>query len=322
MFSQSMPTVLMGDFNGKQEAWNCKSHNTNGNILLDFCTDHSITITASAQYTYYPTQGQASVLDIAMTRGCVLSTPQALPFLSSDHNPVVYKIRLQPLPMTRPILYNYQLANWNMYRKVLSILLHTQPVIRGVQDLDRTIHYFTTAVRWAADMAIPKKSTGTRRPTLPPSLHLIIQIRNYIRRRYQRTRYILLGRVLHRLNTVTATALQEHHNDKWAAFLRTLHPQNAPLWRVVRYFKKGRGNIPPLLQRGTQYYAAAQKAELLAKCFEENHKLTNPPTNNAHSNAVEHLVDTYCSRQEHDASEIPPIHSGEVGERGASWLQG
>jgi hypothetical protein len=76
---------------------------------------------------------------------------------------------------------------------------------------------------------------------------------------------------------------------------------------VVRYFKTGRGNIPPLLQQGTQYYTAAEKAELLANCFEENHKLTNPQTNNAHSKAVEHLVDTYCSRQEHDASEIPPI---------------
>jgi exonuclease III len=28
MFSPSMPTVLMGDFNGKQKAWNCKSNNT------------------------------------------------------------------------------------------------------------------------------------------------------------------------------------------------------------------------------------------------------------------------------------------------------
>jgi hypothetical protein len=189
--------------------------------------------------------------------------PQAFPFLSSDHKPVVYKIRLQPLPMIRPILYNYQLANWNMYRKVLSTLFHTQPVIRDVRDLDRTIHYFTTAIRWAADMAIPKQSTGNRRSNLPPSLQRIIQIRNYIRRRYQRTRHIILGRVLLRLNAVTAAALQEHHNDKWKAFLKTLHPHNAPLWRVVRYFKTGRGNRPPLLQRGTQYYTATQKGNYL-----------------------------------------------------------
>jgi endonuclease/exonuclease/phosphatase family metal-dependent hydrolase len=78
IFKLSLHTIFMGDFNGKHMTWNCASNNRTGKIILDFCTEHSITISAPTQYTYFPSQGQASTLDIVMSRGCVLSPPPTI----------------------------------------------------------------------------------------------------------------------------------------------------------------------------------------------------------------------------------------------------
>lgn len=182
----SLPMIFMGDFNGKHMAWNCASNNRNGKLLIDFCTEHSIS--APTQYTYFPSQGQTSTLNIVMSRGCVISPPQSLPALSSDHNPVVYKIRLTPQQTVQQQLYDY--------RQILTTKLQPRPRIRGVQDFDRALHLFTASILMAAEITISKRNIHMRRTSLPVPLVTLIQLRNCIRRQYQRTRHKWLRCIL------------------------------------------------------------------------------------------------------------------------------
>jgi hypothetical protein len=252
-FVTNTPTVLIGDLNSKHVAWNCGNTDTNGNILLDYCIARSITIHSPLSPTHFPTRGNHSVLDITLARGCSLTAPQSVTTLSSDHNPVVYKIRWNPTLETPHLQFDYNAAKWKQYQLLLDNLLQHTPKITVGQDSDRAIHYFTAAVKLAADKYIPKKGGTTRCVTLPPQLTALIKFRNHVRRKYQHTRYVTYRDGLQLLNRIIDTGLAHHRNGKWQSFLRSLNANNTRLWRVTRYFKLSREHIPPLLHQESQY---------------------------------------------------------------------
>jgi hypothetical protein len=88
--------VLVGDTNCKRRAWNCIYVDRNGRMLLSYCLSQYIAINYPDHPTYSHTTFQPSVLDIALSKHCVLSKPLSVPALSFDHNLVVFKILLHP----------------------------------------------------------------------------------------------------------------------------------------------------------------------------------------------------------------------------------
>jgi hypothetical protein len=169
-----------------------------------YCTVRSVTIYAPAHATYCHLRGQSSVLDIALARGCFFSTPQNIPTISSDHIPLVCKIRSIPKIQKQRPQYAYQYANWTHCRLTLDHFLNNQPQIHDAQDTDRAIHFFTSSVLLAADASTSKRSDNTRRLHIPPAIRAPMKIRNYFRRRYQRTRHIVFYGGLYLLNRVIA----------------------------------------------------------------------------------------------------------------------
>jgi hypothetical protein len=109
------------------------------------------------------------------------------------------------------------------------------------------------------------------------------------------------------LNRVLANHWAEFRNAKWAAFLRTLHLKNAPLWKIVRYFAKWRDPIPTFVLQVNQYYVAEDKADILAQHFETNHRLTTPQTLPHHAREVERLVEVFFKKRGQDLDDPPPI---------------
>ena len=94
IFSLHDTVVLAGDLNCKHVSWNNASVNRNGNTLLSYCLNNSITINYPNQPTHFPYNSHPSVLDTALSQRCTTSKPQSIPALSSDHDPIVFKVRL------------------------------------------------------------------------------------------------------------------------------------------------------------------------------------------------------------------------------------
>ena len=98
--------------NCKHVSWNNASVNKNGSTLLPYCLYKAITINYPNQPTHFPYNSYPSVLDIALSQRCTTSKPQSVPALSSDHNPIVFKVLLHPDFSAPRILYDYKHANW------------------------------------------------------------------------------------------------------------------------------------------------------------------------------------------------------------------
>ena len=119
--------ILVGDRNSKHAAWHNKSGNRNGRILLSYCVNKDITLSYPDQPTHFPHNSTPSVLDITLSKRCPTPKPQAVPTLSSDHNPIVFKILFHPL-ITKPVtLYDYKHANWSLFRTSLELSIPSFP---------------------------------------------------------------------------------------------------------------------------------------------------------------------------------------------------
>jgi len=106
--------------------------------------------------------------------------------LSSDHNPVVFKILSRPSVSKPSPILDYKHANWPLFRSTLDQLIVISPHISDRTDLEHTIQDFA-AVRQAAHTAIPELTVRCHYLALPPSLVKLMKIKNYCRWRYQRS---------------------------------------------------------------------------------------------------------------------------------------
>ena len=235
VFSSTDPAILLGDLNSKHPAWNCHHADRNGHILLDYCLERSVMLNHPNQPTYVHPRGSASILDIALTKGCHISSPTSIMDLSSDHNPVLCELRVLPLMMETRTVMDYTQAHWTLYHTWLNHLLAARPSICNSDDLDREVQYFTAAVLQASTAAIPRREIKRRHLSFPPSFCLL-KIRNYVRRRFQRSGLNVLASLLSALNWLSVALQQRLQTSKWTTLLRTLHPHKAQFWKLARYF--------------------------------------------------------------------------------------
>ena len=293
IFSLHDTVVLAGDLNCKHVSWNNASVNRNGNTLLSYCLNNSIAINYPNHPTHFPHHSPPSVLDIALSQRCSTSKPLSIPTLSSDHNPIVFKVHLHPVLSAPRRVYNYKHANWPLFRSSLDSTLDPLPSSPNTHALDLAISSFTHSVLQAATQAIPAHTVKCNRLTLPPHLLYLWKLKNHYRHRYQRNRSPLLYSLSSLFTHVFSTSFTRFRNSKWSSFLDSLQPQASSFWKIARYFTKPSASFHPLVYQGVQVYHDQRKADLLAQQFESSHHLTLHLGTPHHSTAITRYVDKF-----------------------------
>jgi len=285
--------VLTGDLNCKHVSWNNASVNKNGNTLLSYCLNKAITVNYPDQPTHFPYNSYPSVLDIALSQRCTASKAQSVPALSSDHNPLVFKVLLHPDFSEPRILYDYKHANWPIFRYSLDTALDPDSSIQSTADLDHAIDTFSRSVQQAAIHAIPVYTVKRNHLMFPPNLRYLLKLKNYYRHRYQRSRLPLFHYIFQLFTQIFSTYLTRPRNSKWSSFLGSLHTRTSQFWKVARYFTKSQSSIPPLIHQGVQVYHNPHKAEILAQQFERSHYLTLNMGTPHHTTTITRCVDRF-----------------------------
>jgi hypothetical protein len=147
----------------------------------------------------------------------------------------------------------------------------------------------------AAHTAIPYLTVRCHHLTLPLSLDNLMKLKNYYRRRYQRSGFRLFHPLHYLISRVQTSRLSQLRNFKWASSLGTLNPQAKPFWKNARYFTTPTRSVPPLFDHGVQVFNSVDKAEIVAENFERIHHLNlNVGTAN-HARVVNRTVNKYFS---------------------------
>lgn len=151
--------VILGDFNAKHTAWNCKANNRAGKILYNLLHKSDFVMHHPDTPTHFPHCGSTpSTIDFILTNSPVLfSNIYAVDGkLPSDHSIVISTIEGAPnecSPNARP---NYKKANWHKYACIIENQLNSMNLTAvNNGDIDVKIKKLIEIIRSAELQSVP-----------------------------------------------------------------------------------------------------------------------------------------------------------------------
>lgn len=187
ILSSANKTIIIGDFNAKHTSWFCKNNNINGKISHELLNKNNYSLIAPDKYTLHPTnRGQPSIVDFAIIK--IFNNTiklKTLNELDSDHLPIIMKLELaKNIVQDDKNFLNYHEAECVKFKEIIDNNLKINPKIKTKNDIEINL---TNIIKNAINLAIPKKIKNKIEP-LPQYIVKLIKIRNYSRRKYQKSR--------------------------------------------------------------------------------------------------------------------------------------
>lgn len=280
--------MIFGDFNAKHSSWNCTNNNRAGNLLFSTQQLSHFMVYYPPEPTHFPHSGHSpSTIDLLLSNvnfGFDLYTHHN--HISSDHAPVVCNI-LGTTNVTPKIIYDYQNANWSKYCRIIDQNMADFPAIETTEIIDSSITKFTTLITSARDNSIPIK-TFNNQPQLSAETKQLIQLKNKLKRRWQRTSSTIAKQLLkceiNKMQKVVNLMVKYDVNEHWSNKLRNIKKGSKKMWSLAKQFKgKNDSNASKIQIAGLPTTDDTDRANCLAQIFEKAHKIT---ANFKHANDV------------------------------------
>lgn len=272
------PFFIVGDFNARNQLWNCATSNKAGKILSQEQQSSNFYIHHPENPTRYPTgRGRPSTLDLVLSNNQVqMSVPITHTDLSSDHLPVTFKIN-SSTSATRPenTYRCYNRANWNQFSRMVNNNIDLSSRLLSDLDeerkIDDAILFFGNVLARAEEACIPLSNYNHQRNILPDEIQQLIRLRNTRRRQHLRTRDPLLGAIVEQLNGIIRSKCAEHRYRNFGEMLKKLDPGSNQFWKISRCLRNHVKYNPPLKVNGEIIVSSNQKAEAFAASFAAAH---------------------------------------------------
>jgi len=276
------PIFIGGDFNAKHRTWNNFTNNARGIQLNNYILKNDISLIHSDTYTHKAPHKNASNIDIFITKDIPYNcTCYSTNDLSSNHLLVTLKFDRVNLIKKELILNK---TDWTAYFDRTD-KWRIDYNLNNINSIDQCIEkiqkYILRAFRQSSTYQQRKRHTLVTDEGDRAALDHLIKLRNYYRRKFQRsglTKYKLYRNIL---NNHIKKALQDSRNKYWQNKLKILNIKDKSLWHTLKTLQHKR-IPPPLLTLSDQtiIYDPTQKAEEIAKNFfsvyQNAAKLTSP----------------------------------------------
>ena len=269
--STSKNIIIVGDFNSKHVNWECPDPNTKGYVLAKWLDENDDLSVHNA--------GMITSLRSNTTIDLVMSTEpennvqcRALPYKCSDHYPVLVdfsNIELQKTNSYVPKTY------WNVYQTILSIICNEieQESGKSTADSFRWFEKFQKLLN-ALKHRVTIWHKGCRiRPTLSPSLRLLIKHKHYLQNRYRHSRLEVDRLRLRSWEKVLQREFQQFKAENWNKFIsQVASPNPVTFWKTIKILNK---------KKSTQFSAITKNNNTILKSTQE---------------IIEHLYDHFSAR--------------------------
>jgi len=118
------PFILTCDANGHHPSWGSNYSDRRGVIIDEWTTNHNLTLLNHGDPTYVHPNGRQTHIDVTIVSNDIATYvdwcvhPQ---LHNSDHYPILIDINLQSTPTSTPCHWHLKTADWETYRKTLTI---------------------------------------------------------------------------------------------------------------------------------------------------------------------------------------------------------
>lgn len=281
---------ICGDFNAKHPSWNQGSSNQDGTVLFNFAQNNFFQIIAPYTPTRV-TQQHQSTIDLALVYGITHSHIESIAALSSDHNPLLFKIHNPSF--IPPNVQTYKITNWKLFHEILHNKVPGNPHINNVHDIDITIANLTYTINNALNSASICKPKLSYQKTLPHQILIQIRYKNNIRKLWQRTLDPKLKTELNKLQRNIQKLMQDQRNRDWNDFLTTLDPEDNSLFKVNKKLTRKFQPVPPLKSPSGVVFTDIDKANLFGNTLEQTFICNSQLQDPIHDQLVHATVERY-----------------------------
>lgn len=290
---------VFGDFNAKNNAWNCSRNNTAGNILNELQARSHFFIHHPNAPTHYPHSGTTpSTIDILLSNSTLYISPlnAHCDQLMSDHTPVTCIIDAVTLDESPIKLPNYKLADWKKFREHINnkIDLNNDFTINDASPelINNAINKLCSTIIEAKTIAVPLAVKKNKFLQISKTTIACIKTRNAIKRKWQRCNEPNMKAAykssLNQINKLINENVNLDRNNNWNNMISNLETGDKKFWRISKGIRgKYSKNIGKLQLNNTELTTNEQKANAIADTFEKAHNLTVD---------LQHSIDTKVNR--------------------------
>ncbi|KAF4531621.1 hypothetical protein B566_EDAN017654 [Ephemera danica] len=270
IFKSHSHIILAGDFNAKHVSWNCYVNNKSGKTLYDFIQLCNVNMHCPDTFTHFPrSKARPSTLDLTVTKNISLITqPSSLPYLNSDHNPVLFSLTKNALPPPPPPKMNYRKTNWKLFREKLNNVLPKQLIINTPDQLEYSCSQLAQLIKCALDACTPSLPPP-HTTDLPQSIKDLIYRKNKIRKQWQQTRLPFFKRQLNQMQKIISEQIIMHNSSLWEKKLNSLQLKDNSIWRIRKALIRTIQHFPPLHTPHGIVFSPKLKANAIAKTLSD-----------------------------------------------------
>ncbi|CAF4095234.1 unnamed protein product [Adineta steineri] len=283
--------LILGDLNAALEEKGSRKTNAKGVQLKQIleegylqCIDNNLTTYARNNYEekidwILATQPTILFIDEVETHaplGC-----------KEDHKPITFNLSMTAdlKPKSPRLTFNFNLANWNLYRKKLNEYLNKIDLKQKLETKEHIDTYtvaLTNCITLAMKEAMPLANGKIRNNNVSEVTKKLIEEKHKVYRKWRKTTNEIDKKHYYKIRELVSNSIRNDRIEKLTAIMSTLSAkkmQSAGVWNTVKKFHNKRTKQSysgQLIYQNTTANNDQEKANVFARYFENEIFVSKP----------------------------------------------
>lgn len=158
-------------------------------------------------------------------------------------------------------IISYKDTNWILLRETLNNKILINNKLDTPDKIDKALDNLTSAIQSTKNEFTKRIKIHSNRIELNQEILNLIKQRNIMRKYYQQQFYNQNFKV----SRTSKNKIRQCLNEKWSKTLEETKPNERPLWRISKYFRKTKTQIPSLTRDDESFTTDKDKANVISQ---------------------------------------------------------
>ena len=320
LLNNSIPTYIIGDFNGRHTSFGNRDNNTVGKSLINLINQGKMIHLGPYFPTFYSRNSRSNPDKIFSNKHHYLNcTSEPGEITTSDHLPIIFKLSTKPFIKEKPKVYNTHKADWDIFQRHLDSQVNvTNLEGHSVERIESETQRWLKTIKNAMDKAIPKSSH-----------QYIYQLKTTPEIKNLENKYKTLKefaehfgwtnetyREQQRIKTELRERCKESYNKNWEDKIKHISENSKnskDFWNKIKVLKGKSTNHTNYLkdEEGKQYFSDKEKCNLMEKTWRNVFRITEEEDNSFDKNHSEH-IDRYINIYKNRIKPFPTVNTSRL----------
>ncbi len=308
LLNNSIPTYIIGDFNGRHTSLGNRDNNTVGKSLMNLINQGKMIHLGPHFPTFYSHNTTTNPDKIFSNKhhylNCMCEPGE---ITTSDHLPIIFKLSTKPFIKEKPKVYNCHKADWDVFRQHLdSHISVTNLETSTTEQIEKATLNWIQAIRNAMEVAIPKSNYQ-----YTYQLKITDGIRN-LETQYRNLKVnaevfgwtIDTYREQLRIKTELRERCKEAYDKNWEDKIKDISENSKnskDFWNKIKILKGKNTTRTNYLkdEEGKKYYSDKEKCNLMENTWKNVFRITEEEENlfdKTHSDHIDRYINILSNR--------------------------